>query len=105
MVSLRKVGDYPQVISTNRHIMQGMMECHGIKWDARNRTLSGNVDVVGGETFVLTLACNGWSVLACDCARVKNLTGDIASLCFDAKTNQTKTFRIRFGQKMRKVTR
>jgi len=71
MISVRKKQDYPQVISTNRHIMQGMMECHGVKWDGRNKTLSGRVDVVGGEDFVLTVACNGFVPKACEGGEIR----------------------------------
>ncbi len=96
MVSLRKVADHPQVISTNRHIMQGMLECHGIKWDARNKILSGKVDVVAGEDFVLTVACNGFVPLHCDAANgiVRRAEHDLVDITFRTDVNASVRFRL-----------
>jgi len=98
MVSLRRVQKHPQVLSTNRHIMQGMMECHGVKWDARRKVLSGSVDVVGGEDFVLTIGCNGLSVKGCEGAEVRPRRGrkGIVDLIFSAGTNKRLRFKLRF---------
>ena len=95
MVSVRKQQDYPQVISTNRHMMQGMVECHDIKWDSKAKTLSGRVDVVGGEDFVLTVACNGFVPKRCkggsNCMR-----GDDVGLV-DVIFNEEKNATVRFA--------
>ena len=58
--ALRRKLDHPQVLSTNRHIMQGMVELGGVKWDAETSTLSGTARLVGGEPFVITLANKGF---------------------------------------------
>ncbi|MFK7909833.1 MAG: hypothetical protein AB8F34_04440 [Akkermansiaceae bacterium] len=59
MISVRKVQDHPQVISTNRHILQGWMELKNVSWDAKSRTLSGTASVIGGEPFEIVVANNG----------------------------------------------
>jgi hypothetical protein len=55
--SLRRKSDHPQVLSSNRHIMQGMLD--QTQWDAGSLTLTGTTRVMAGEPFVLTLAANG----------------------------------------------
>ncbi len=59
MVSLRKVQSNPQILSTNRHVLQGWMELAGVKWDAGARQLTGTAKVIGGEPFKIVLADNG----------------------------------------------
>jgi len=55
--ALRRKLDHPQAISTNRHIMQGLLDA--VAWDSPTLTLSGTIRVVAGEPAVLTLAGNG----------------------------------------------
>jgi hypothetical protein len=59
MVSLRKAEANPQVISTNRHLLQGWVELSGVKWDAESKTLAGTAKVIGGEPFKIVVANNG----------------------------------------------
>ena len=59
MLAVREVLDRPQVLSTNRHVMQGYVDLADVAWDAEGRTLSGKAHVVGGETFKIVLALNG----------------------------------------------
>lgn len=59
--SLHRKLDRPQILSTNRHVMQGLMDLANVKWDEATQTLSGIAKVVGGEPFVITLAGNGHS--------------------------------------------
>jgi hypothetical protein len=96
MVSVRKVEKHPQVVSTNRHIMQGMMECHNVAWSAAGRVLSGSVDVVGGEDFVLTIARNGWKSVSCDGAEIRERSRGLIEIVFRSERNATKSFRVRF---------
>jgi hypothetical protein len=56
--SLHRKKDHPQFLSTNRHIMQGLLDLAEVKWDANTMTYSGIAKVVGGEPFVITLANN-----------------------------------------------
>ncbi len=57
--SLHRKQDHPQFLSTNRHILQGFLDLAEVKWDAATMTYSGTAKVVGGESFVITLANNG----------------------------------------------
>ena len=61
MISIHEVKENPQFISTNRHIMQGYVDM--VKkphWKPETNTLTGVSSVVGGESYVVTLALNGY---------------------------------------------
>jgi hypothetical protein len=60
MMSVHKVIDRPVFISTNRHVMQGYVDLSNVKWNAKTQTLSGTADVIGGETFKVVIASNGF---------------------------------------------
>lgn len=59
MISVRKVQDHPQVLSTNRHILQGWVDLANVKWTAASKRLSGVARVIGGEPFMIVIAGNG----------------------------------------------
>jgi len=67
MMSVRECLDHPQVISTNRHIMQGYLDMVSTEWDVESKTLSGVSKVVGEEPYVVVLATNGYNKLDCSC--------------------------------------
>ncbi|MBI2301736.1 MAG: hypothetical protein HYU66_22770 [Armatimonadetes bacterium] len=61
MLSVHRVEPNPQFLSTNRHVMQGVLDLpRRPAWDGKSRTLSGSALVVGGEPFRIMLAPNGW---------------------------------------------
>ena len=98
MLSVHQVMNHPQMVSTNRHIMQGMMECHHLEWDARKKTLSGTVDVIGGEDFILTVACNGSTPKKCHGAAIRERSGEngLIDLIFSHPTNTSQSFDLEF---------
>lgn len=59
MFSVREVMDYPQVLSTNRHLMQGYVDLENVKWNPKEKQLSGTAKVIGGEPFCIIIASNG----------------------------------------------
>jgi len=60
MISIREKQEFPQLVSTNRHIMQGLIETRKISWDPERLVLSGEVNLVPGEPLELVLAKNGY---------------------------------------------
>lgn len=56
VVALRPVVDHPCVLSTSRHITQGMIDFEEEYWDAATRTLSGVSRVVGGDPYDVHIA-------------------------------------------------
>ena len=63
MISVRQAMSHPQVISTNRHVLQGWVELTDVRWDTETRTLSGTASVIGGEPFKIVVAGNGAKAL------------------------------------------
>ncbi len=59
MISLRRVQAHPQVISTNRHLLQGWVDLADVHWDADPMSLRGTARVVGGEPWRMVIAGNG----------------------------------------------
>lgn len=59
MYSVREALDHPQVLSTNRHLMQGYVDLIDVKWVAKAKQLSGVAKVVGNEAFRIVVANNG----------------------------------------------
>lgn len=59
MLSVREQADHPQVISTNRHIMQGYLDMEDVKWDSKKKELSGTSQVIGNDPYIITIANNG----------------------------------------------
>lgn len=68
MISLRKVQPNPQVLSTNRHVLQGWVDLVDVKWDAATKTQSGTAKVVEGESFKVVIAKNGFKGGKVSCA-------------------------------------
>lgn len=61
MMSIHQVEDHPQFISTNRHVMQGYIDMVKIEWLAGRNILRGISRVVGGDSYVVTIATNGYT--------------------------------------------
>jgi hypothetical protein len=59
MISVRRALDHPQVLSTDRHLLQGWVDLADVKWDAQKKSLQGTAKVIGGESFRIVIAGNG----------------------------------------------
>jgi hypothetical protein len=59
MLSVRACKHRPQVLSTDRHIMQGYLDMRDVSWHEDTRTLSGVSKIVAGDLYRVTLALNG----------------------------------------------
>jgi hypothetical protein len=57
ILALRPMLDHPFIISTSRHVTQGMIDVTNEHWDPATRTLSGISRVVGGDPYELRIAC------------------------------------------------
>jgi hypothetical protein len=64
LYSIRKVLSTPQLLSTNRHILQGWMDIKELKWDENKKALSGKACVVAGEPFKIVIANNNREFLS-----------------------------------------
>jgi hypothetical protein len=98
--SVHEVKNHPQFISTNRHVMQGLMELHDVNWDRVNRIYSGRVDVIGAETMEIVIALNGYNTPTANSNRgiidLKKIGNDLAQLKIDCKDNNTVNWSLSF---------
>jgi hypothetical protein len=89
VIAVRPRSDHPQLLSTSRHITQGVVDVVEEKWDARNKTLSGRSRIVGGDPYELRFATEaGGKVFAADAIRVSSAdksAGVKAALVSDGK--------------------
>jgi hypothetical protein len=105
MMSVHKVETHPQFLSTNRHIMQGYMDMPGRPgWDATSLVLSGESDVVGGETYKVVLATNGYTPVSAEAtdgtASIKGAPGaeSLAVLSIDCPKNGAVRWKVKFAK-------
>ncbi len=68
MLSVRECLGRPQVVSTDRHLMQGYLDLVKVDWDAATRRLTGTSRIIGGDPYTVTLALNGHRPRSVSCA-------------------------------------
>ena len=56
ILAVRPEADRPQLISTSRHVTQGMVDITDEKWDPATQTLSGTSKLVPGDNYELRIA-------------------------------------------------
>ncbi len=56
ILAVRPMADRPQLISTSRHITQGVVDVAEEAWDVRGKKLNGASRVVGGDPYELRIA-------------------------------------------------
>lgn len=56
VLAVKEVADHPQLLSTSRHITQGLIDVIEEAWDAGSKTLSGKSHVVAGDLYELRIA-------------------------------------------------
>jgi len=105
MMSVHKVETHPQLLSTNRHIMQGYMDMPGRpRWDGTNFILSGRSDVVGDETYKIVLATNGYTAVKAEAtvgaASIKVVPGAVGMtvLSIDLPVNSAVAWKVKFAK-------
>lgn len=55
VLAVRPVADHPQLLSTSRHVTQGIVDVLDENWDVSSRTLSGTSRLVGGDPYELRI--------------------------------------------------
>ena len=54
VIALRKKLERPQIIGTDRHILQGAVELSDVRWDAQNKQISGKLNGARDHSFNIT---------------------------------------------------
>jgi len=104
ILAVRPAADHPQLLSTSRHITQGLIDVKKEKWDAANKTLSGKSEIVGGDPYELriTLPSNGeWPIAVIDVpegvsVRIESEKPETARVVLDSEENREVDWAIRF---------
>jgi hypothetical protein len=55
VLALREAKPYPQLLSTSRHITQGLIEVKAEAWNPQTKTLSGTSDVVAADPYEMRI--------------------------------------------------
>lgn len=99
MISVHKVEKNPQVISTDRHLMQGYIELSDIKWT--NNSLCGKADLVPEEPMRIIIATNGKIPKSAKSTKgttsLKLLSNDLTELTLMANQKGKIQWKINFG--------
>jgi hypothetical protein len=74
MMSIHAVENYPQVISTDRHLLQGYIELSEIEWNAVTKTLKGKAKLIENEPMTITIATNGFKLTKTDSENASSST-------------------------------
>jgi hypothetical protein len=111
ILALRPIVDRPQLLSTSRHVTQGMVDVLEEKWDDAGLILSGKSKVVGADPYELRVvlpAGRPWKVQAADVSeedkaagvRVMFKEGDgLARIGVESATNREVGWSIPFHAK------
>ncbi|MBK1789634.1 hypothetical protein [Persicirhabdus sediminis] len=102
MVSVREVQPQPQIISSDRHIMQGMFELTDISWNTEKSTLSGKLEIISNDPATVTVAKNGYlktPTIDCDGAayKIHSETSDYFKVTFDSAESKQVSWSIQFN--------
>jgi hypothetical protein len=105
MMSVREVLDCPQVLSTDRHIMQGYLDMTGIVWKSPSKTLKGTSKIVGADPYLICIATNGYTSLQAfsECSETKlsvvNESGGLLYLKIESAENKEVSWSVVFNNK------
>lgn len=73
VIAVRPRANHPQLLSTSRHITQGIVDVLEEKWDARKKTLSGRSSLVSGDAYELRIVAEaGGKLYAADAVEVSS---------------------------------
>lgn len=98
MISVRAITDTPQILSCNRHIMQGYLELENVK--STDELLEGIIKLPQNETVEIVIALNGKKVknIICNKAQAKILpiSESLVKLQLYSSKNQEVPWKISF---------
>ena len=103
VLAMRPQAEHPQLLSTSRHITQGLIDVLEESWDSGTKTLSGRSRVVGGDPYELRIALppsGSWKVarVFADDARIKigNATETGVRVLIESSSTQGVTWQVGF---------
>jgi hypothetical protein len=78
VIAVRPLPERPQLVSTSRHITQGVVDVIKQEWDSRTKVLSGKSKVVGADPYELRIFAptgGSWQVTSADVSNVDRKAG------------------------------
>jgi hypothetical protein len=100
VLAIRPSASHPQVISTSRHITQGLIEVESESWNADTRTLVGSSRVVAGDPYELRIVVPDGMEVEGAIAEGKPMTtskdGRILRAVYSPASTGTEAWSIRF---------
>jgi hypothetical protein len=91
VLAIREVTDHPMVLSTSRHITQGVVDIVSETWDPAARTLAGTSKVVAGDSYelrVLTTSTAGtWKPVSAEVSAAGRAAGQAGDMKVSIKTD------------------
>lgn len=90
VLALRPRADHPQVISTSRHVTQGLVDLTDERWSARNRTLSGRSRLIAGGAYELRVATGVARIANVVVAAADRAAGVVATPVIEASLARVK---------------
>jgi len=100
MLSIRKVQTDPQVLSTDRHVLQGWVDLANVKWDGKEHCLSGVARVIGGEPFKIVVAGNGRTATGATAtggtARLEKHPDELAQIILERPDNGEVSWKLNY---------
>ena len=88
ILAVQPLLDHPQLLSTSRHVTQGMVEVTGETWDAAGSTLAATSKVVAGDPYELRIVVpagkKSWGAAAVSVSADDQAAGVKASLRRDS---------------------
>jgi hypothetical protein len=87
VIALRPMLERPFLLSTSRHVAQGMIDVREERWDAAARTLAGRSEVLAGDGYELRLVMPDtprvWRAVAVELDAAATAAGTTARLTTD----------------------
>ncbi len=81
ILTLKPVSDHPQLLSTSRHVTQGIVDVLEEVWVEADRTLRGKSRIVGGDDYEIRVVVPvGWSAAS---VAVTNANGEVLPASVD----------------------
>ena len=105
ILAIRPQTDHPQVVSTSRHITQGVIDLLDESWDANALTLSGKSLVVAGDPYELRIAIpeeGAWKLERLAATDATIVAGQVAlqgvRIVIESPTTGEVTWQLRFSK-------
>ena len=103
VLAVRPVANHPQLISTSRHITQGIVDVTEEKWSAGGKTLSGRSKVVGGDSYELRVVIPdpNWTAASAKVSGDKTSTsftqnGNLVRVTIESPSSQEVAWSVKF---------